>query len=347
LKLLFATLVFGAAFSRAEIVPIESTKRLVDAADLIIVGKIESVQQTGTGSISFNGVSYARQDYQATINVDETIKGEPAPSKFALAYSTPSTDSVGNVAEGGLPPNTYRVIFLIKTSTGYKFVSPYYSSLPASRKPCAPNWPAKLGEDAYHKVLQRVLDLLCTDSTSAEKQAALFAVNWDEDPSIAPFLKSALSLPEIKSSPILRTSILSDLLTWKDLSVLPLAEEDLFEPSRKTRGWLKANLVQAISNLESQISVPLLARALKLPEPEARVAAARYLEYTHSQTALDVLLSALDDPDKEVLFAAMQSLGNLTNQDWWRPNTLQSDSHWKACIEHWRQFGEQRKSVTQ
>ena len=81
------------------------------------------------------------------------------------------------------------------------------------------------------------------------------------------------------------------------------------------------------SSLDPQISIPLLARVLKLPQPDESVAAARFLEYTNSQAALDVLLSALDDPDRQVQFAVMQSRGNLTNQHQWRPNSIDSDSH--------------------
>jgi HEAT repeat protein len=145
----------------------------------------------------------------------------------------------------------------------------------------------------------------------------------------------------------LRMAIVSDPLHWKDLSVLPLAEEDLFDQSVESPFYPKWNLVLAISSLEPQISVPLLARVLKSPEPEDRVAAARFLEYTDSQTALDVLLSALDDPDREVQFAVMQSLGNLTNQHWWRPNTVDPDSHWSVCIEHWWEFEAQRNTRPQ
>jgi len=72
--------------------------------------------------------------------------------------------------------------------------------------------------------------------------------------------------------------------------------------------------------------VPLLSRALKLPEADARVGAARFLEYTKSETALDSLLSALDDPDRSVQFAVMQSLGNLTEQHYWRPHTDTAES---------------------
>jgi HEAT repeat protein len=172
----------------------------------------------------------------------------------------------------------------------------------------------------------------------------LFELNWLEDSSAAPFLKAALNLPDVKSDPTLRMSIVSHLLHWKDLSVLPLAEEDLFDQSVKSSFYPKSNLVLAISSLEPQISIPLLARVLKLPETDERVAAARFLEYTNSQKAIDVLLTGLDDPDRGVQFAVMTSLGNLTNQHWWRPGTLDPDSHWSVCIEHWREFKAQRNA---
>src|ERR1700740_614856 len=143
----------GIICAAARLVPGLSIKDLVDVADLIIAGKVERVQQTGTGSVELNGVDYARLDFQAQMRVDETIKGRTAPVSFAFSYSTPAMDSVGNVAEGGLVPNTYRVVFLTKTATGDAFVSPYYPSIPSASKSCGPNWQVQLGEDAYHKVL--------------------------------------------------------------------------------------------------------------------------------------------------------------------------------------------------
>jgi HEAT repeats len=315
-----------------------SVKGLVDSADEIIVGKIERVRQTGTGEIDYYGVKYPRSDYTADINVDETIKGEPVPHKFVLSFSRPSSDPWGNVAERHLEPNTYRVIFLNKTSSGYRFASPYYPSIPASPTACGENWHVQLGKDAYHAVLQRVLELPCTDSTSGEKQSALFVLQWNQDSDAAPFLKAALNLPAVKSDATLRMCIVGDLLHWKDLSVLPIAEEDLFDPSVKSSFWPKSNLVLAISSLEPRTSIPLLARVLRSPDAQDRLAAASFLQYTNSPKALPILLSALDDSDRQVQFAVMQSLGNLTNQYQWRPTTIDSDSHWNACIEHWREF---------
>ena len=100
------TLGIGIICAKARPVPGLSIKGLVDAADLIIAGKIERVQQTGMGSVELNGVDYARLDFQAGMSVDETIKGRSAPVSFTFSYSIPAIDSVGNVAEGGLAPNT-------------------------------------------------------------------------------------------------------------------------------------------------------------------------------------------------------------------------------------------------
>jgi hypothetical protein len=312
---------------------------LVHSADLIIAGRVENVRQTGSGDITFSGRAYSRRDFEAEIKMDETIKGEFAGSRFIFSYSTPATDGSGNVAEGNLVSETFRMVFLRKTRDGYAFAIPYFPSLPASSTRCGPTWHTEVGEDAYHKVLQRVLDILCSTSTAEEKREALTVLSWEGDSSAAPFLKAALNLPEVNSDPELRTAILADLLKWKDLSVLPSAENDLFRSSEHVGGNLKSNLLLAISSLDPLVSVPLLTRALRLPEPDARTDAARFLEYTNSDSALDGLLSALDDPDRDVQFAAMQSLGNLTNQHQWRPQTITTDAAWSACMKHWREFG--------
>jgi hypothetical protein len=345
-KLTLVALTLGIGIVCAKPGPGLSIRGLVDPADLIIAGRLERVHQTGAGAIEFEGREYTRLDLQAEMSVDETIKGEPVPFRFTFSYSRPAVDRVmANVPDGGLAPNTYRVVFLKKTTTGYLFVSPYYPSLPAAPKSCGPNWQGELGEDAYHKVLQRVLNVLCTISSPEEKRVALFTLNWNQDSSAAPFLKVALNLPQIKSDAVLRISVLSALLEWKDLSVLPLAEDELFRPSQQTPGYIKSNLILAMSSLDPLISVPLLSRALKLPDPDVRGAVAQFLQYTKSESALDSLLSALDDPDRNVQFAVMQSLGNLTRQYEWRPHTdtTESDPLRIACIQHWRGFGAQRK----
>jgi hypothetical protein len=130
----------GIAGASAEITPRLSIKRLTESADLIIAGKIERVQQTGSGSISLNGIGYSRRDFQADIQVDETLKGTSAPRKFTFTYFTPSAAELGNVAEGNLVADTNRVVFLKKTASGFVFASPYYPSIAAASKSCGSGW---------------------------------------------------------------------------------------------------------------------------------------------------------------------------------------------------------------
>ena len=79
-----AILILAVILGHSTLVPVMSVKGLVDSADEIVVGKIERVQQTGSGENDYNGVKYPRLDYRADVNLDETIKGEPVPHKFAF-----------------------------------------------------------------------------------------------------------------------------------------------------------------------------------------------------------------------------------------------------------------------
>jgi len=122
----------------------------VNSADLIIAGRVENVRQTGSGDITYSGRAYSRRDFEAEIQVGETIRGKVAGSRFIFSYSTPATDPWGSVGEGNLVAGTFRILFLRKTRDGA-------------------------------------------------------ALSWEGDSSAAPFLKAALSLPEVNSDPELRT----------------------------------------------------------------------------------------------------------------------------------------------
>jgi hypothetical protein len=49
-------LVFGATLAVADMMPTLLIKGLVNFADLIIVGKVERVQQTASGDITYSGI---------------------------------------------------------------------------------------------------------------------------------------------------------------------------------------------------------------------------------------------------------------------------------------------------
>jgi len=73
----------------------------------------------------------------------------------------------------GLAPNTYRIVFPEEDDHRLRVRQPFiFPSLPATPNSCGPNWQIELGGETYHKVMQRVLNLLCTTSSLEEKRAA-------------------------------------------------------------------------------------------------------------------------------------------------------------------------------
>jgi len=79
LNLAFVALALGTTPMVADLAPALSTRSLANSADLIIVGKVERVQQTGWGDIAYRGVNFPPRDYAADISGDEMSKGEPLP----------------------------------------------------------------------------------------------------------------------------------------------------------------------------------------------------------------------------------------------------------------------------
>jgi hypothetical protein len=57
-----------------------------------------------------------------------------------------------------------------------------------------------------------------------------------------------------------------------------------------------------------------------------------------SAAATRVLLKVLHDPDPEVAFAAMQSLGFLNARLDERPVSTVPDAQWKAYLRFWENF---------
>ncbi len=57
-----------------------------------------------------------------------------------------------------------------------------------------------------------------------------------------------------------------------------------------------------------------------------------------SAPATRVLLAALHDSDPEVVFAVMQSLGDLNAHLDERPTSTSPDAQWTSCLHFWESF---------
>jgi HEAT repeat protein len=159
-------------------------------------------------------------------------------------------------------------------------------------------------------------------------------------------LRAALNNSAAATDPDFRNGLLAALVRREDITVLPQLQAELFSAGEGKRLNSRGNLIFALQFIDGKTSVPILARALKLPDGELRQDAARAMQNTGSadpQQAIDALLSALDDPDRDVQFSVMQSLGYLNRETYWRPHTTNpkedfGNPYWNECLNHWRQF---------
>jgi hypothetical protein len=89
-----ATLVLGLGIAWAELTPGPSIKGLIDQSDLILTGKVERVEEIAETSVKLQSSTYRRRVFQATISVNETIKGEvPHRISFLIIPPQPWTAS--------------------------------------------------------------------------------------------------------------------------------------------------------------------------------------------------------------------------------------------------------------
>lgn len=130
-----------------QVFTVVSIAERVPSTDLIIAGRLDNVGQTGWGDIPYSGRGDSRRDFEAEIKVDETIQGEFAGSRFIFSYSTPATDSRGNVGEGNLVAHTFRILFLKKRATDTPLKAPILRPCPP-----VPHVADRVGNESWAKM---------------------------------------------------------------------------------------------------------------------------------------------------------------------------------------------------
>jgi HEAT repeat protein len=131
--------------------------------------------------------------------------------------------------------------------------------------------------------------------------------------------------------------------------MLPELKEVLFTGDLYGHSNMRENLILSLQQIDWHLSLPLAAEALQLPLPDFRTIAAEAIQNLRlatprskpnelSDPATTVLLTALHDPDPKVVFAVMQSLGNLNGRPDERPKSTVQHEQWTECLRFWESF---------
>lgn len=141
------------------------------------------------------------------------------------------------------------------------------------------------------------------------------------------------------SNPKLQAAALFTLLRAKDASYLLMAREEILKAASGSGNTESArNLVLAITQeFPAAESMSVLKAGALGNNTELRTTIAYAARSTRSADAIPILLPLVDDPDGEVAWNAMHSLGELAEHLDWRPTSRES-AEWQRCLNLWHEY---------
>ena len=202
-------------------------------------------------------------------------------------------------------------------------------------------------------VVQRLAAGLFADAyegrRSGETPREVYLLDSERDPYVTTLFHASLLQSTTLADVDLRGALIGALVRRGDDSVLPDLQEVLFTGDLYGHTNMRENLILSLQQINWHLSLPIAAKALQLPVPELRTIAAEAIQHLpiaiphsepseRSEPATKVLLIALHDPNPQVAFAVMQSLGNLNARHDQRPNSTVQDEQWAECIHFWESF---------
>lgn len=316
-------------------VPSLDVPSVVEQSDVVVVGTVRSAQDAGPTSVGYGGKSLAAHLIRSEMEVDGVLKGDVDGRK--LSFQFVMTDQPVGYATVTAP--SYRIVFLRKGNAGWSFASPYHASLPA-----VPGTQAGEVRDPLASVaIQLGAVVESTESSSDEKQMALFALSTIHMPQATKMIQEGLKLQD----PVLRLGAAGFLLQRNNLSGLSLAESALVNAAGEIPKYVLHNLAFSISEgVRDENAVPSLTRLLGAQETETRRAAVAALSHSGSSAALEPLALALNDADLQVRYNAVVGLANMTGQPDWRANMDLFQSEEDKYLGHWRDWALKSSSST-
>ena len=329
-------------------VPGFSPRDLIHNSTAIVIGKVEYVSSTPTEGM-FAGSPVPAKEYLARINVDRVVKGGPDLLRLLNLHFTVLLPTWGSAGYASPPDGRYMMLFLKpdELPNTYTFASPYYPGVFASTSP-APSAESESNsgseEQIFHNVLEemgRFVDSSGEDGSERARQLLRLAFVKDS-------IVHEIAAKVVRdSNPDLRGQALFTLLRLKDRAYLPTAQEEIIHGANGSRSDVQVgNLILAITQeFPASDSIEVLMVAAKTRNLELRRTVAYAARSTQSPLTIPILLPLVDDPDDEVAWNAMHSLGQITNHMNWRPISKEPEE-WQRCLNLWHSFAASYAPVT-
>jgi len=320
-----------ASVAGAALVPTINITKLVDNADVIVMGTVVRITDMGPTSVATFNNPVAGRMMSGEMLVDQVLGGPTTLSSVQFQFSVPSVA----IGYRGVRSSSYRILFLKRNGEHYEFVSPYYPSVVAIAGSRIQS------ERPLDKVLEVIASVLRSpDASEAQKREAIDTL-WGVNNALATSgLRSMLQQgARTVQLHAIQLHAAAALLAVGDISALPIAEEELLRPDASLPPEALPNLRGGLSRgIMADEAIPALARLLRQGDTETKRAAALALRRTHSPAALRPLADALNDADVEVTHNALMGFAETTGQPEWGPSMPTFLADRERYLAHWKDW---------
>jgi hypothetical protein len=316
---------YPATQTHATIVHSLDIAALVETSDLILVGRVTSIDNRGTVTIDMPAGPALAKSFWANLEADQALKGNPESRNVYFEFFIPEAPS----AYRAILQGQYGIFFLRRTADSkFGVCDPSYPVLPA-----VPTSQSSEGSvlDRVTTILRQVLE--SNDATDQEKLSALDALSILRTKFATVMLQQVLK----NSSGDLQLRTASKLLVRDDISGLDLVEAALRNPTRLP-DTLFLDLAGSLAGLRDPKSIPALNRLLQTNDQNVIKGAAIALRQSGSADALQPLSRLLTNSDERVRYYAVVGMGEITRQDEWTPAFDEFRNHEAKYLSYWRNW---------
>ena len=303
---------------------------LTKEADLIVVGRVESVKNRDLITVNVEGRPMQAQRRVASLHVDRVIKGQADMTTLSFDFLMPQAQS----AYRNINASQYAMFFLRKDGErDYAILNPYYPFVVASSNT---NVTDENDLDRVVTVVGRTL--IEPTSPLLDRRSAVNVLSSARTDLADKILRQATK----DNDAVVRLQALSTLLNRGDISMLDMAERLLLRPPPDTEEYLLANLSSALEGIKDLQAIPTLKRLLSSKDPNTRLGAAIALRHMRVSDAIDALIVALEDSNRKVRYEAVIGLAEVTREDKWAPSISVFEIDEQKYLDHWKTWAKAR-----
>ena len=289
-------------------------ERLTSNADLIVIGRVNSISNQGRSV--------------ATLSLDKVVKGEANAGtiEFEFLTNVPS-------AYVRIQPQLFGMFFLKQKVDGsYQILDPVYPAVIALAHAVV------TGEPRVDRTVNVVGQVLLTAKADEDRQVAVRVLSSARTERATELLRQSAKDKDV----VVRMQSISALLNRDDIETLESAERTLLNPPAGTEPYLLENMSGALEGIKDPRAIPALQRLLQSSSTRTRQGAVSALRQMRTMEAVEGLVIALGDNNREVRYEAVIGLAELTGENEWAPATDTFASDEQKYLDHWKEWSRNR-----